>query len=40
MFVISQANLKEEIKQLQDTEEQVKTRVSQLGEKKETSRVS
>ncbi|XP_024138394.1 E3 ubiquitin/ISG15 ligase TRIM25 [Oryzias melastigma] len=33
------ANLKEEIKQLQDTEEQVKTRVSQLGEKKETSRI-
>ncbi|KAF6716841.1 hypothetical protein FQA47_013884 [Oryzias melastigma] len=32
-------NLKEEIKQLQDTEEQVKTRVSHLGEKKETSRI-
>uniref|UniRef100_A0A3P9KU12 E3 ubiquitin/ISG15 ligase TRIM25 n=1 Tax=Oryzias latipes TaxID=8090 RepID=A0A3P9KU12_ORYLA len=33
------ANLKEEIKQLQETEQQVKNRVSQLGEKKETSRV-
>lgn len=38
-FFFFQANLKEEIKQLQDAEQQVKSRVNELTQKKETCRV-
>lgn len=40
MDIFPQGNLKEEIKQLQEAEQQVKDRVTELAQKKETFKVS
>ncbi len=39
MHIFLQGNLKEEIKQLQEAEEQVKNRLTELTQKKETFKV-
>lgn len=39
VHIFPKGNLKEEIKQLQDAEQQVKNRLAELTHKKETSKV-